>query len=80
MLREYLLLIRGADHRRAKSRTVVTFLHKYLRLSLSRIHSDDVCRTQASIGRTGSEELALMEDRSLLGNRKPSSHSGGNYE
>lgn len=39
---------RGADRMEAKSRTVVTFLHKYLRLSLSRIHSDDVYRTQAS--------------------------------
>lgn len=40
--------VRGADHMGAKSRTVVRFLHKYLRLSLSRIHSDDVYRTQAS--------------------------------
>lgn len=40
--------VRGADHMRAKSRIVVTFLHNYLRLSLSRIHSDDVYRTKAS--------------------------------
>lgn len=39
---------RGADHMRAKSRTIVTFLHEYLRLSSWRVHSGDVYGTEAS--------------------------------